>query len=645
MNYFGLNQDLSKFACVSADNRIKIWDTLTDGLLQQFKQSSQFNAVYTCARWGPRAKLASKSIVLSETLAMGTQVGTVVYWDITKGEIVHTLGESAPSKKASRKTEAGAALVGAVSDVWFHPTGKSLFATYKENNQVVEFDLSTGNELRRWKAYSSKSSKGVDAIRVTTDGNFAITASSNNCSIKVWDMSTLRSVSKFVGHSSSISGLTVSKDNSFLLSSAVDERFLNLWRLNELELLTKKKTAVAAAKKGAAKRGEKAQLVLDDDETASSSSSSSGGGVEDDDDEDDSGKGKQPKKSYSSKSSPTHSNISPFHTNGSSYHVLSVTGSCVSVWEYEVDGESSAKPVSELRLGRSDRQNPIIWADFFDETTIIVVRGPHFKPHFEKLAYIVDGEFVKKQKASPLNAKGLLDGGKSSTKKAKGEDEEHDDDVVIPNVYDAAAVPTATRERKRKAVVTEEKTIEETLMELNEDDEDDKDFELNDNKNKLPKSDTVITVLLQALKTGDEELLGSCVSVTDERVIHSTVRLLPTRLVLQFLTLIIEKFQLHPKEAPQLIPWIKAVLEVHTAFVMGLPNNKTSFALSGLYHTVDSRLSAFSKLLTLSGRLDLILSQVSSLERVLHNAPSEAAHAEIVLQEEDVLEEEDPADA
>jgi hypothetical protein len=56
------------------------------------------------------------------------------------------------------------------------------------------------------------------------------------------------------------------------------------------------------------------------------------------------------------------------------------------------------------------------------------------------------------------------------------------DDVVIPNVYDAAAVPTATRQRKRKAVVTEEKTIEETLMELNEDDEDDKDFDLNDNK-------------------------------------------------------------------------------------------------------------------------------------------------------------------
>jgi WD40 repeat protein len=222
---------------------------------------------------------------------------------------------------------------------------------------------------------------------VTADGNFAITASSNNCSIKVWDMSTLRSVSKFVGHSSSISGLTVSKDNNFLLSSAVDERFLNLWRLNELELLTKKKTAVASAKKGAAKRGEKAQLVLDDDETASSSSSGAhdDGDDVDEDDEDDSGKGKQPKKSYSSKSSPIHSNISPFHTNGSSYHVLSVTGSCVSVWEYEVDGESSAKPVSEVRLGRSDRQNPIIWADFSDETTIIVVRGPHFKPHFEKL--------------------------------------------------------------------------------------------------------------------------------------------------------------------------------------------------------------------------------------------------------------------
>ncbi len=90
----------------------------------------------------------------------------------------------------------------------------------------------------------------------------------------------------------------------------------------------------------------------------------------------------------------------------------------------------------------------------------------------------------------------------------------------------------------------------------------------------------MIAVLLQALRTGDEELLNSCVEVGDEKVIHGTVRLLPTRLVLKFLTLLIERFQLQPKEAPFLIPWIKAVLEVHTASVSLPPSLPLPLLLS-----------------------------------------------------------------
>ena len=43
---------------------------------------------------------------------------------------------------------------------------------------------------------------------------------------------------------------------------------------------------------------------------------------------------------------------------------------------------------------------------------------------------------------------------------------------------------------------------------------------------------------------------------------------------------------------------------------MTIPDLNTS-SLSGLYQTVDSRLSSYDKLLKLSGRLDLLLSQIS----------------------------------
>lgn len=74
--------------------------------------------------------------------------------------------------------------------------------------------------------------------------------------------------------------------------------------------------------------------------------------------------------------------------------------------------------------------------------------------------------------------------------------------------------------------------------------------------------------------------------------------------------------------------WMRAVLMKHTSYLMSVPNLHTK--LAGLYQILDQRVGVFPKLLSLSGRLELALSQVSSL----HEERQEASVPRTVYDEE-----------
>lgn len=82
---------------------------------------------------------------------------------------------------------------------------------------------------------------------------------------------------------------------------------------------------------------------------------------------------------------------------------------------------------------------------------------------------------------------------------------------------------------------------------------------------------------------------------------------LPVEYVLPLMTELIDRFVYTKQGIPQLIFWVHQVLIYHTAYLTTIPA-LASF-LSSLYMTVDSRLSNMPKLLKLSGRLELLLSQ------------------------------------
>jgi len=68
-----------------------------------------------------------------------------------------------------------------------------------------------------------------------------------------------------------------------------------------------------------------------------------------------------------------------------------------------------------------------------------------------------------------------------------------------------------------------------------------------------------------------------------------------------------------------MVIWIRTILIEHTSYLMTLPDLVKS--LSGLYLIVDSRLTVFKKLLKLSGRMDLLLSQISASRATHVSAP------------------------
>jgi U3 small nucleolar RNA-associated protein 5 len=97
-------------------------------------------------------------------------------------------------------------------------------------------------------------------------------------------------------------------------------------------------------------------------------------------------------------------------------------------------------------------------------------------------------------------------------------------------------------------------------------------------------------------------------SYNDPTVLSNSVSRLPVQHVVPLLHACVNKLQIKPSRGTQLIPWIRCVLVHHAGYLLSLPDLVDK--LGGLYTLLDSRVAVYKKLLKLSGRLDLLLSQI-----------------------------------
>lgn len=277
------------------------------------------------------------------------------------------------------------------------------------------------------------------------------------------------------------------------------------------------------------------------------------------------------------------------------------------------EADANVKIVS---AAAEDTVIPILAAKFVSDNggkSIMIARGSSIKPSFEVVKYVDEQGAILHDitlSRQPITNY-LIDTSSIAANNLRTTRKAYDESAVtvVGNTDFVSKGPTmATYNDDDEENV--ELSIEQKLQSL--DVADTTQSKKKQNKKKTidtPSAGSLQTVLVQALHSGDAQLLEACLQHTKVDVINSTVRRLPTEYLIPLLIDLITKFQEKPGRAPALLVWIKSILLIHTAYLMTVPDLVGK--LSNFYQALDTRLGVFPKLLALRGRLDIVQSQVN----------------------------------
>ncbi|KAG8734256.1 Small subunit (SSU) processome component [Ceratobasidium sp. 428] len=163
-----------------------------------------------------------------------------------------------------------------------------------------------------------------------------------------------------------------------------------------------------------------------------------------------------------------------------------------------------------------------------------------------------------------------------------------------------------------------------------------------DSSTRLPvPSHSLSRTLAQALHSGDSALLETCLAHGDATLIRNTVLRLPPTLCVPLIQACVERLGrgargekgggagASAQRGTSLIRWVRAVLVVHSGFLMTIPDLVAR--LSSLHSTLTARLALQDRLLALNGRLDLVLSQIE-----MQSAPRTAVDEDVMVKKKKV---------
>lgn len=181
-----------------------------------------------------------------------------------------------------------------------------------------------------------------------------------------------------------------------------------------------------------------------------------------------------------------------------------------------------------------------------------------------------------------------------------------------------ASVPGVTMEEKMKALgllqseaskpaYSKKETVADTQAKTVEE-----SFEISESG--VPSASSLHQLAKQAVQSGDSVLLEKCLQVTATKVIETTVCRLEPALVIPLLDKLVVRFQNRPARGSSLLLWMQAVLVHHMNYLLTVPDLLQQ--LSSLYRALEARTTIYQKMLRLSGRLDLVLSQMELRRRV-----------------------------
>jgi U3 small nucleolar RNA-associated protein 5 len=202
-------------------------------------------------------------------------------------------------------------------------------------------------------------------------------------------------------------------------------------------------------------------------------------------------------------------------------------------------------------------------------------------------------------------------------------------DLDAPNATDATAPGTGKKSKQSQGAdaEAEEQTLEQRLASLSSSMEQLEQryasLPARANEQQAPTADSLVTLVDQALQTGDDALLEQCLGCDDDNVVDATARRLPVARVVLLLRRLVSKFEKRPSRSQLLTRWLASILRHHTAYLFSVPD--LSFQLPGLSQMLEQRLGTYVPLAGLGGRLDLLMAQLAPVR----NAGSVGGRANI----------------
>lgn len=135
----------------------------------------------------------------------------------------------------------------------------------------------------------------------------------------------------------------------------------------------------------------------------------------------------------------------------------------------------------------------------------------------------------------------------------------------------------------------------------------------------IPTTESMVTLLDQALQSSDEDLLEQCLQCSNIDIISATTRQLSTHRVLALLKKLVAKFERRPSRGLLITQWLSHILRNHIGYLITVPD--LAKQLAGLSQMLEQRMQSYTRLSSLAGRLDLLMAQVSAPQALEEMVP------------------------
>lgn len=575
---FAFNPAGSTLAVVNDEGKFRLFDTGNGRLQVEFAArpaGAEISQPCTCFAWASVAQQKAKSSSGSarQLIVVGNGAGEVAAFDTVLGEEIWR----APDCHQGSVT--GVAGTGA---------GRHHIYSVGTDAMACTIDASTGKVQQRFEA----GKHSLTCVKAASDGQSLLLGSSG---LAVWDAVTQQRLYKYPGHVTPADALAYSPDGQYALSSSQGERHVAVWKATGK---ASKKTKPAAALLSM----EQPPVQLD---VAAASNATA---------------------------------------KISCFNVLAVsTAGRVCVWQCEVLDSVKATLRATIQIEQDTmappRQQESILAACFDsaaaEEALLVAWGVSAKPTIQRIMLPPLSAAPSSIDIKSQTAEGVLLPSKHKSRSAQANPIKDAPMVVVGADNAGHVVMLKAHSRKRPAegsngvdeaaVDTQQAEGQQAVAEGQE--QQDVELTLEQRVNALQlhqrpgvqravdpaspsdKAMSVTVLLTQALRADDRQLLEKCFAISNDKVVKSTVQQLAPQDVARLLQVAVQRLQSSPKRGRQIATWLRAMLLHHTAYLMSAPGVQAS--LTGLYQAIEARLALYKPLVSLQGRLDLVLAQAA----------------------------------